>query len=68
MPTKIMGKSTRESIYIEWAESLPSATPILGYKLCMSEGTSEYEAIYTEKENPLIREFNATGLKTGVLY
>lgn len=35
-PTKNMALSTRTSIYIEWSESLPSATPILGYKLQVS--------------------------------
>ena len=34
----------------------------------MSAGTSEFELIYNEGQNPLIREFNATGLKVGIMY
>jgi len=41
---------------------VPSAAPILGYKLYISAGTSEFELIYNETENPLIREFNAINL------
>lgn len=67
-PTKLMSASTLTSIYVEWSESPATQVPILGYKLYMSAGTSEYELIYSEQQNPLIREFNATGLKTGVLY
>jgi hypothetical protein len=47
-PTKDMAKSTLTSIYVEWAESEPSAVPILGYKLYMSEGTEEYATIFSE--------------------
>jgi hypothetical protein len=68
MPTKNMGKSTQKSIFVEWAESLPSAAPILGYKLYMSAGTSEYEVIYSSLENPLVRQFDVQNLDTGVLY
>lgn len=46
VPTKIGSLSTETSIYVEWAESAPTQTPILGYKLYMSAGTSEYEIIY----------------------
>lgn len=67
-PTKNMDKSSHTSIFVEWAESLPSAAPILGYKLYMSAGTSEYEVIYSSRDNPLVRQFNVQNLVTGVLY
>lgn len=67
-PTKNMSKSTRTSIFVEWAESVPSAAPILGYHLYMSEGTSEYKEIYSDSQNPLVRFYNATNLTTGLLY
>jgi len=56
------------SIYVKWAESLPTEVPILGYKLYMSEGTSEYKLIYANIYNSLIREYNVTNLTTGLLY
>ncbi len=34
----------------------------------MSQGTSEFELIYNEGQNPLIREFNVTELKVGLMY
>jgi len=34
----------------------------------MSKGTSQYTVIYSSETNPLIREFNVTGLETGALY
>ena len=67
-PVKDMARSTQTSIYVTWSESAATQVPILGYKLYMSKGTSEYELVYHENNNPLIREFNATGLETGALY
>lgn len=67
-PTKDMALSTLTSIYVRWSESSPTQVPILGYKLYMSEGTSEYQLIYSENKNPLIREFNVTNLTTGSFY
>jgi hypothetical protein len=67
-PTKSMALSTETSIYVEWDESPATQVPILGYKLYISASTSEYELIYEELQNPLIREFNATGLTTGEVY
>jgi hypothetical protein len=67
-PTKSMSMSTLTSIYVKWSESLPTQVPITGYKLYMSQGTSEYSVIYSDLQNPLIREFNATGLQTGLVY
>ena len=64
-PTKDMARSTTTSIYVLWSEQPATAVPILGYKLYMSAGTSEYSLIYSNAQNPLIREFNATGLVTG---
>ena len=46
-PTKEMTLSTLKSIYVKWAESLPTEVAILGYKLYISEGTSEYKLIYS---------------------
>ena len=67
-PTKDMARSTQTSIFVTWSESAATQVPILGYKLYISKGTSEYELVYSESNNPLIREFNATGLETGALY
>jgi hypothetical protein len=66
-PTKNMEKSTRTSIFVEWEASEATEVPILGYKLYMASGTSEYKLIYAA-QNPLIREFNAVELATGNLY
>lgn len=62
-----MDFSTESSIFVEWSESMPTEVPILGYKLFMSAGTEEYELIY-EAQNPLIRYYNTTGLRTGQIY
>jgi hypothetical protein len=67
-PTKSMSQSTLTSIYVLWSESPATQVPILGYKLYMSKGTSEYELIYSQNQNPLVRYFNVTGLTTGVFY
>ena len=67
-PTKDMAKSTMTSIYVLWSEQPATAVPILGYKLYISAGTDEYELIYSNDQNPLIREFNVTGLVTGQIY
>lgn len=47
-PSKDMSKSTLTSIYVKWSESPPTQVPITGYKLYMSQGTSEYSEIYTD--------------------
>ena len=46
-PTKDMLKSTLTSIYVLWSESQPTQAAIIGYNLYMSEGTHEYELIYS---------------------
>lgn len=66
-PTKNLEKSSETSIFVEWAETVPTQVSILGYKLYMSEGTDQYRIVY-EDQNPLVRSFNATNLKTGQLY
>lgn len=63
-----MTLSTKTSIYVKWTQSIATEVPILGYKLYMSEGTSQYKVIYNNTVNPLINEFNVTGLTTGKLY
>jgi hypothetical protein len=49
-----MDLSTETSIFVEWSESTATEVPILGYKLYMSQGTSEFTLIYSEL-NPLVR-------------
>jgi hypothetical protein len=66
-PTKNIEKSTRTSIFVEWEAGQPTEVPILGYKLYMAHGTSEYKLVYAE-QNPLIREFNVTFLTSGSFY
>ena len=46
-PTKDYILSTKTSLVIRWSESAATQTPIIGYKLYMSEATSEYEPIYS---------------------
>lgn len=64
-PTKVMDSSSKTSVYVKWSES--AETDVLGYRLYMSEGTSEFAIVY-EASNALVREFNATGLKSGQVY
>jgi hypothetical protein len=63
-----MQLSTLTSIYLEWVEATPSTIPILGYKVYQSAGTNEFSLIFDQSQNPLVREFNATGLETGLLF
>ena len=64
-PTKNYIHSTRTSMLIEWSESEATETPIIGYKLYMSEGTDQYEVVYSNSQNALLREYELTGLTTG---
>lgn len=54
-PTKDMHLSTRTSIFVKWSESQPTEIPILGYKLLMSNATSQYVEVYSNSKNSLQR-------------
>jgi len=60
-----MAKSTTTSIFVTWTQAAATQVPILGYKLYLSAGTSQYNLVYNNTRNPLITEFNITGLTTG---
>ena len=47
---------------------MATQVPILGYKLYLSAGTSQYTMIYNNTRNPLITEFEIEGLVTGQVY
>ena len=45
-PTKDYTRSSKTSMVIQWSESAMTETPIIGYKLYMSEATGEYQVVY----------------------
>jgi hypothetical protein len=53
---------------IEWSESAATETSIIGYRLYMSEGTDQYEVVYSNSQNALLREYELAGLTVGQLY
>jgi hypothetical protein len=63
-----MTLSTKTSIFVKWTPSNATEVPILGYRLYMSEGTSQFKLIYNNSVNPLINSYNVTALTTGKLY
>ena len=67
-PSKVMAKSTTTSIFVTWTQAAATQVPILGYKLFLSAGTSQYTLVYNNTRNPLITEYNITGLMTGQVY
>ena len=67
-PTKNYLQSTRTSLLIEWSESQATETSIIGYRLYMSAGTSQYEVVYDGNDNALLREYEITGTSAGQLY
>ena len=54
-PTKNYIESTRTSMLIEWSESQATEASIIGYRLYMSAGTSQYEVVYDGSDNALLR-------------
>lgn len=67
-PTKDYFTSSKTSMVIRWSESAVTDTPIIGYKLYMSEATGEYRVVYENSQNALLRETELTDLITGQLY
>ena len=67
-PTKNYVGSTRTSLLIEWSESQATEASIVGYRLYMSAGTNQYEAVYDGYDNALLRQHEVTALTTGQLY
>jgi hypothetical protein len=53
-PTRTLSRSTRTSLFIEWAESAATDIPVQGYLLYMAEGTAgDFKLAYNGTYNAL---------------